>query len=69
MGAVFNFILSRFSKYLMLLILFTIWMLIFIERKQLLKKGLKKEAVFSLFSGFLYTFILILALINSFIHR
>lgn len=69
MGAVFNFISGRFSKYLMLLILFTTWMLIFIERKQLLKKGLKKEAVFSLFSGFLYIFILILALINSFIHR
>lgn len=68
MEMIFDLISDRFSKYMVMLILFTACMLIFVERGEMDRKGLRKESLFCLVSGLAYVFILILGMIVGFIH-
>jgi hypothetical protein len=57
MGKVISFIAGHFSGYTFALILFCSYMLIFIDRKHLKSKGLKKESRFAFIAGILYVLI------------
>lgn len=64
---IIDFIEEHFSGYSMILILLAAWMLIFVDRGQLKRKGLKREAFFSLAAGVVYAFIAAVSFLIGFI--
>lgn len=57
MVKILEFISERFSVYMIMLILLGSWMMSFVDRGQLKRKGLKREARFSLMMGIVYAVI------------
>jgi len=60
-----EFIKGHFSGYTVALIFICSYMLIFVDRRQMMKKRLKKEAAFSFISGITYIVIAVAAIVIS----